>query len=45
MIYGLTTDIPKIAKLSIMTAGIAVIMASFDIFYLLIPSIFLLFQE
>jgi hypothetical protein len=40
MVYGLTIDIPKIAKLSIMTAGIVVIMASFDMFYLSHTSIF-----
>ena len=40
MVYGLTIDIPKIAKLSIMTAGIVVIMASFDMFYLPHTSIF-----
>jgi len=32
--YGLTIVIPKIAKPSIMTAGIVVITASFDIIFL-----------
>jgi len=33
--YGLTIVIPKIAKPSIMTAGIVVITASFDIIFLI----------
>ena len=38
--YGATIDIPKIANPSIMTAGIVVIMASFDMFFLSPTSIF-----
>jgi len=33
--YGLTIVIPKIAKLSIMNAGIVVITASFDMIFLI----------